>query len=476
MADIKELGESLLARAKATNKAQYKKTRNEGYKIAALTAGVGLMNEAVKQNAIQFMGSEEVMANRAKYRAAVNRAGNIASLNEQIQTSGKTPEQYFYETRYLPQMQEEYKAQFGAQYVPESYLPNLRDKALELSRKDAEDFAQAYEMAASIPDMETAMNDFNTVVMPPTTVGAGALERIKGFFTGRKEGDFRDEAIQRINDQGLIKNESYKAAFDRVAQSQGLDEAVNFVRTLDTSGFTKNEIVDVKTEIMAADGGAKFFSFTTTQVIDPDSGKVLSAETTSKEHDGFKSPEAIKDLTLAAIDRIDIAGSARTTLTPKGLSEVNIELEKRGLNLDIINTMDDAKIVAEVYRQASQVQGNIRDDVNKQVVGEVMGRVLEASKWFTEGNATEMANSGKPLPEIISFLTSQINTGLNSSYNPINPDQSPDFSRVGGSREAATPSTTPVSNGRPMFNGRGPLRNANDLQVNRVLDWNEMDN
>jgi hypothetical protein len=426
MADIKELGESLLARAKANSRAQYKKSRDDGYKIAALTAGVGLMNQAVKQHAIDFMGSEQVMAQKAKYRATVNRADNISKMNEAIQATGKTPEQFFMDTRYLPAMEEQYKSEFGAQFVPESYKPQLRAKAMELAAKDAEEFRTAYELAAGIPDMETAMADFNTVVMPPTNIGGSLVEKVKGFFTGKKEEDFRSQAIKEVSEQGLLKNDSYKVAFDRIANNEGLDEATRFVRSLDTSGFKENVDVKYDVEIMSSDQGGQFSVFTTETVNDPTTGKpVRPPKVTRKVFDGFKNPDAVKDLESAYVTSLDLGDKIRAGLNPDGQAAVAKEAEARNIAIDAPTSVAQAQELAQLYTEALQNPSWIKDDVTKQTQSTILAAIIEANAKLLESDAVDAENNQVPrvqsLSDAIKTVGEANRTAFGNESLPVQP-------------------------------------------------------
>ena len=68
MAEIRELGESLLARAKSRNERNFKRSRREAYRIATLTAGVGLFKNSLKQKTNDFLTSEGAMAARVRQR------------------------------------------------------------------------------------------------------------------------------------------------------------------------------------------------------------------------------------------------------------------------------------------------------------------------------------------------------------------------------------------------------------------------
>ena len=420
MAEIKELGESLLGRQQRRNDRQYDQSRREAYKIALATAGVGLVNEQLKVKATEFMASEPVLAQKAKYRAAVAQAKTIADMNEDIMATNQTPEEYFMNTRYLPQMEEQYKAQYGTQFVPESYLPLLREKASELARAEAETFSESLRVAQALPDYETAMSEINSVVLPPTSAGGGLLRKVKGLFSGRTEDDFRREALDKVEEQGLIRNESVREAFDKVNRLQGIDEAINFVKRLNTSGFKETQKVVVDTKIMADNSGG-FGIFNTETTSDGD-GNTISTRTTHERIEGLGDEEKKQKVIDAIIAQADIPNLARQTLNPRGAALLARRLNENGLNLVSVRTPEDFSKVSSIYQDITTNPENLKDDAVDAAIMAAVAEVLGATEGGLKAFMTEGERADVPLEQMVSEALSRFGGALDASKILGNPD------------------------------------------------------
>lgn len=370
MSDIKELGESLLQRAQTRNDRQYEKSRREAYKIALGEVGIGLANTMVKQKAAEFMTSEAVLSQKAKYRALVNQSTNISALNDDIIESKQSPEDYFFSGKYLPRMEEEFKAQYGETKVPQSYLPTLREKARELAKREAEAFSDALSIAQALPDYDTAMTEINSIVMPPTNVGSMFVNKIRGALSGRSQQDFKDEAIAKV--EGLIKNDSYRAVFNNVVESDGIDEAVRFVKQLDSSGYTDKETITEKTEIMS-NGKGGFTIFITPSIVDG-SGNTTSGETRTKRLDAVQTPEEKAALIKGVVDTANLPEFSTKVLTPAAAALFNAELRDSGLSLTNIRTEEDFSKISGILTDYTSVATNLNDEFkNKAVIAAIEG-------------------------------------------------------------------------------------------------------
>lgn len=409
MADIKELGESLLQRQRDRNDQIYNRSRKEAYKLALGTAGVGLLNDTLVRKAQQFMVSEPMMAQKAKYRAATAQAQNIVNMNNQIIESGFSPEQYFMNTRYLPMMEEEWKATYGEQFVPTAYLPQLREEAQRLAKEEATRFTEALAAAQSLPDYETAISSLTALTIPPTNAGQSLLQKVKGIFTGKSADDFRRDAIARVEEQGLIKNDTFRALFNTMSEDEGIDAAVNFVRRLDTRGFTEATNLERKTEIFKNDDGS--YDVISTVVAKDGTGDVtvtrdrMDAPTRTDEvvqfADGtpyiverrtsegrtevvdirsdpisIDTPEGQMQMAKSLMDMSNPNSIAQDTLNARGYLEYTRLLNERGLSGTDIRTPEQFAAVNDVLQSISANLDWLKDDEATRIKAEVYSTAL----------------------------------------------------------------------------------------------------
>jgi hypothetical protein len=413
MADIKELGESLLTRQQTRNDRQYKESKREAYKIAIAEAGIGLVNTHLRNKATEFLTSEPVLAQKAKYRAAVTQAERISAMQQQIEEAGKSPEEWFLENRYMPVMEEQYKAQYGTQFVPESYLPLLREKAMELSAQEAEGFKEAVRVAQSIPDMETAMAQVNSIVVPPTNAGQGLLRKVKGLFQGKSEEDFRQESLARLESEGAFVNESVRDAFNKVNRLQGYDQAVNFVKSLNTSGFEPNDKVEAKVDIVPDPAGTGWGIFTITTTTDS-RGNTIDQKVTQERIDGVLKPEDDQKVFRAVVEKTDYPKMAKDILSPAGQSLFVGKLNERGLNYVDIKTPEEYTRISRVFQDVVSNANNLRDDIRASSIGESIGAAFTAVGPLLSDMVSTMREEGYVESEIMQELLDKVSSAVDS--------------------------------------------------------------
>jgi len=462
MAGIKDLGESLLARAKQTNADRYNKSKNDAYRIAFLTAGADLINQSIKQHAVDFLSSEQAMAEKAKYISTVNKAQEVTGLYDTIRKAGKTPEQYFFEQRYLPMMEEQYKATYGQMYVPESYQPMLRDQAMELAKKDAADFNNAYNLASKVPDMKGAMDTFNQTIVPPTNMAAAAVEKVKGFFSGKTDQDFRNEAIQKADRNKLLTSEDMRSAFDKVSNTHGVEEAINFVKSMNTMGLRPNVVRDVKVELHPSLEGQKWTAFTIVTNKNPNTGQVEGDPDIRHSTYDIATDLGKKSLIKSLIEKSDLGNMLRTGFTPEGQAQVNKVLQDQHISPYSISDEREWKTAASVMSDVAKNPQFVKDDVSKQAMATVLQGVVQTSSDLIKTAISEDKKNGKSDVDTLSHITSTLLSTLDNYDNIVN---------LSKKDNTVTIPTSPV-------NVNGTSTNEKDKKPSNIIDtsgwdWNK---
>ena len=240
---IAVLGESLLGRAKETNKRRAKANRREAYKIAFGTGAAKLANNALARKSAQFLQQERVLAAKARYKATADQASQIYSIRDAAAEKNQTMEDFFYENKYLPALKTEYEAQFGKEFTVDSYSQQMNEEARRLSVGEAAEFNVALTAANKVPTLGEASKNIDSLVSPPRNVGEAMVSGVSNFFKGKTSGDVRNEILDRVESDGIIRNESVKIAFDSILRDSGASAAADWARTLDKSEFKDNVVI-----------------------------------------------------------------------------------------------------------------------------------------------------------------------------------------------------------------------------------------
>lgn len=263
MAEISELGESLLARARSNNEMRAKRNRRQAYNIAFGTAAVGLLNNQLTKRADQFLQKEQVLAAKARYKATADQAAQIYKIRDAAATNNQSMEDYFYESRYLPALQDAYTAKFGEEFTKESYLPQMQAEARRLAAAEAVEFEDALRMADGVPSLDQASRNIDSLVAPPRNAGEALLGKVGEFISGKSGEDVRSEILQRVEEEGLIKNQSAKIVFDKILADGGASAAVDWIDQLNTEDFNPNTTITEAHDVIVNDNEVIFAKVTT---------------------------------------------------------------------------------------------------------------------------------------------------------------------------------------------------------------------
>lgn len=227
MAEIRELGESLLARAKQRNEDQFKRSRKEAYKIALLTAGGGLLNKQLQNKTNDFLNSEQMLAARAKQRAGYLDAQRYVSVQDSIDASGMNSVEYF-ERELLPQVRERALEQVREQELDQDSLSiYVRDQARKLAEQKAQSHDAGYRIAQTVESPED-FAAFQQMAVERRNSNANRLLRGVGrLFGGKSQAEIDQEIITTIENSDMIRRAETTSLLRRTyAQTGDLSLAV----------------------------------------------------------------------------------------------------------------------------------------------------------------------------------------------------------------------------------------------------------
>lgn len=202
--DIKQLGESLLADQRKRNDQVYKEGKREAYKLGLMQAGVSLLNNSLKNRAVNFMQSEQAMAARAKQKRGYQDAQFFVGQQEVIDNSGMSAVDYFTE-QLLPSAKTLAAESIREQdYDPDTYNTLIRQYTRELATKKAEEHMKGFEFASQIQTPE----EFETFQAMHSTRNATGFDwlasNVKAMFGGKTRQELDQETMNAIANSDFV--------------------------------------------------------------------------------------------------------------------------------------------------------------------------------------------------------------------------------------------------------------------------------
>lgn len=382
---IAELGESLLARAKETNKRRAKESRREAYKIAFATGAVGLTNNILNRRAEQFLQNEQVLAVKGRYKANADQAAQILGIQEKADAEGVTIEDYFYKNRYLPAMEAEYQAKYGDEgFTTSSYMPQLMGEARRLARAEATEFQEALSIANSLPSYEEAATNLNSLVAPPRNAGQALVTGVTDFFRGRDSSVVRQDILDRIDREGKIQSDSAKVAFSKVLQDSGASAAAEFADHFEGGKHAEDTVSEMIQFNLVGDD---LVTTTIKTATDWKGNSIVTLGDTKTVHTAIDPTDAqsVAELANTIRNQVNIQQLAVNTLTRDAYANWQSALSSEGINAANLRDGDNWHRAGELYSNLTSDPQNVKDEVsannvaaNQQALFEVFANTISA--------------------------------------------------------------------------------------------------
>lgn len=231
MADIKELGESLLARTRQRQDDIYKKQRKEAYKIALMQGGVSLMNNALMSKTQDFLTNEQAMAARIKQARGVADAEFFVNEYDRVQAGGLDPVE-FYSKELMPTYQALAMEQLKEQnYDPDTINAYVRSQVRPLAQKKWEQIEAGYTNAASL----TSPEDFATMQALKASRPQAPFQAITSAIGRRFSGKTKEQADQEVLDS-ILNDPQIQLAETVTAAKRAFTQTGNLAVALDVAG------------------------------------------------------------------------------------------------------------------------------------------------------------------------------------------------------------------------------------------------
>lgn len=387
--DITGLGESLVNRARDSRERAYKRQRRDAWKLGLIKGGVNLMNRALQKKADEFLISEEAMAIKGKYRSAAHQAQRILTTQQQAQEQGKNMQEYFFENTYLPEVTAHFQSIHGNDFRPEDYMEKIRSEAWRLAEQEAQEFEVAAEMAHQVPDWETAQKSIDNIISPPRSAGEALLGKVTGLFKDQTPDDIRRDILQRIEETGIVANQSARNAFEKILADEGISEARKFVENLDTSGFEPNDRVEYTAQVVP-NNQSNSIHVVTNGFVHKANGDVVPIETpptvvelvapTLDQYDTARLEQASHQFRLDFMRTLDVFGAVDATLNVNGRAAFHDALGNFDIPITPANFTEGENFerMSEIYRRLKSDPDNLADPDSARNNAEILSTILAA--------------------------------------------------------------------------------------------------
>jgi len=381
---IAVLGESLLGRAKETNKRRNKANRREAYKIAFGTGATSLLNKTLARKSDQFLQQEKVLAAKARYKATADQASQIYSIRDAAAEKNQTMEDFFYENKYLPALQQEYAAKFGNKFTTASYAPQMNAEARRLSVAEASEFETAVTAADKVPSLEEASKNIDSLIAPPRNAGEALISKVGGFFSGKSSNDVSQEILQRVDEDGLLKNQAAKGVFDAILADSGASAAADWAGNLDAANFEPNDIV-TQTHVlqvvgdnlvMASVDEVKHFDGST-DLVKNGEGNFVTKEVIPV---GKLDAARVDDMSHKQRVSTNVSGLADTFLTPDGVAALADLMSTNNLNFtNVYDSQENLNQVSQMFTRLLVDPNNVKDPEKAELMNTTLSAFLDST-------------------------------------------------------------------------------------------------
>lgn len=244
MADIRELGESLLQRTRDRNRKNFERGRREAYKIALLQGGVNLFKNSLKNKANNFMNSEPAMAARVKQRQGVEDAQFFREQQDAIDASGMTAVG-FYTKQMLPQakiLADEQVREEGLN--TDQYAAYLRQEVTKLAEQRAQTQSAGFAAAREVVSPEDFAAFQALSVQRSTSTSNWVTSTIGKIFGGKNQQELDRLTIDAISNSDMVQKSATVSAIKAIyGQTGNLDLAIRAGEAVADGRIPKRAVV-----------------------------------------------------------------------------------------------------------------------------------------------------------------------------------------------------------------------------------------
>lgn len=240
--------ESVFTKLQRNRRKQYKdiaKRQAKEANVAAFSNVAGkflgtVINDTLRDSASNFINSSPIMNERIQAKVAADRKLKIGSIQDQINSSGKSTFDYMFE-QHLPTFEEGYRAELAERKGeegwrdfaanPDVFDADIRSRLAEIITPLAENHDEAYALSQRVGSYE----DFNATVelasknAKPTSVMGLLSRQLRGAISGKSREDFENEALLAIQNGPLAQNTAaFNTFMEKYEQEKSVVKAAKF--------------------------------------------------------------------------------------------------------------------------------------------------------------------------------------------------------------------------------------------------------
>ena len=409
---------SLLSNVKKDNEKNKKDSGTNALKYAAAKLlGKGIktgLESAFATKRDTFAKNEKIMAEKLKYKSAVNTKEELANEQALILQSGQGGASYYYD-----QMKPKYKAgllpTLGLDIAgDERLLDQLIKKQLTpLAEQRAKEQEEGYKLSQSIGTFEEYNTELSSKLdkARPSTVGGAILGGATRLFKGQSKIEQDAEVMSAIRTGDMAKSAEAMQAFDkRYAQTKDVLLSYNFATAigaedLEAIANEKATIKVNKTEEVKVVGD-QAVKFTTTEKINTITDETETVVTQEAITDFTDSPEGLRDAADAMQVTNNLGKEAKVLLKTSALSNFVAEVQDK-LNLNIMNIKtpqeysEIAGLLSEYITNTSNLVDKFQDGVltatlaNQYTDSASISTLIASLSNYKEGSSEYIAQQKK---------------------------------------------------------------------------------
>lgn len=247
-------------------------------KVAATFANVGgavlgsVINDALRNTTQNFISSAPVMNERIQFKLATKNANRINNIQSAIDQSGKTTQQYFFDT-HRESFEEQAKnalaereGEVGWRQIaanPDVYDSLLDQEMKKLSEAMATNHNEAFGMVSRLGTQE----EFDAAVAlatrnaKPSNVASLIGRQISNMFTGKSSADYEAEALAAIQNSQFSGNAKALNAFMEEYERKGnIVSAYNYAQFVEGLKEPEDRVKEDTEEKIFTVGSGKYVS------------------------------------------------------------------------------------------------------------------------------------------------------------------------------------------------------------------------
>jgi len=342
-------------------------------KVAATFANVGgavlgsVINDALRNTTQNFISSAPVMNERIQFKLATKNANRINNIQNAIDQSGKTTQQYFFDT-HRESFEEQAKNALAeregeADWRQIAANPDVYDSLLDqemkkLSEAMATNHSEAFGMVSRLGTQEEfdASVALATRNAKPSNVASLIGRQVSNMFKGKSSADYEAEALAAIQNSQFSGNAKALNAFMEEYERKGnIVSAYNYAQFVSGLEAPKDREQTTETvDTVAIPGTGVLLERKVVKTTDRYTGEIRQSLTTNEIYNFQKHnpTQAAEKMANDLRTRFDFATESGNDLNERGVTTLYRRVEDElGIELTNIRTASEYADVSKIYTE-----------------------------------------------------------------------------------------------------------------------------